>query len=740
MKKHPAPESPRAHDLLLEIGVEELPARFVPDALESLAAAAAKRLEAAGLPFAAVRTLGTPRRLALLVEGLAEKGKDIVQEALGPGVSQAKDADGNWTPAAQGFARSQGVPLEKLEVRATDRGDRLCAVKRAEGAAAAKALPELLPELIRKLPFPKNMVWEDGRLSFARPIRWIVALYGDKPVKFELAGVKSGRKTWGLRFHSLKPFDVPSPARYAGLLQDKCVIADPIERRKLIEKQILHVIHSVHGAVRLDQDAALLDEVVHLVEHPVAILAKFDPRYLALPPEILVTSMKKHQKFFPVYDKGGKLSAHFVGIRNGMSENQAGVREGYERVLAARLSDAEFFFQQDRKARLEEKAPLLKGVLFQKELGSVWDKTERVVRLAEALSRRLALSEPARAHAGRVALLAKADLVSAVVGEFPELQGVMGRIYAETDGEPAAVAQGVEQHYWPLTAEGDLPSGEAAAVVSLADKLDTLAGDFLVGLVPSGSQDPYGLRRAAVGVLRILRERRWRLSLAEAVDAALSAFPAPREKAELTAAAADEPVRPKAEDARLKARRTLLDFFRQRWAALMEARGYRFDEIEAVAALHFDDVVDAERRLEALHQVRRHPDFTPLAVAFKRAANILAQARKKDWFVFHETKAFPVAADKLAEPAEKDLFAAYQAAERETAPHFQASDYPRALAELVKIKAPIDEFFSKVMVMVPDQELSANRLILLKNIEALFRRVADLSKLQDVPTAPAAKA
>jgi glycyl-tRNA synthetase beta chain len=600
-----------------------------------------------------------------------------------------------------------------LEVRATDRGERLCAVHRKTGSSTAALLPEILSGLIKKIPFAKNMVWEESRFSFARPIRWIVALFGTQAVKFSIAGVKSGKKTWGLTLQSAKPLDVPAPARYVSMLRDRCVIVDPAERRALIEKQVQQTVRAQHGHVPMEKFGALLDEVTHLVEHPVAILGKFDPRYLALPAEVLVTSMKKHQKFFPVFGPDGKLLPYFVGIRNGISENQGVVREGYERVLSARLSDAAFFFEQDRKTKLEEKAAQLKSVLFQKALGSVWDKTNRTVQLTGTLGERLSLSREIAHQAPRIAFLSKADLVTAMVGEFPELQGVMGRIYAEGDGEDKVVAAGVEQHYWPLTADGELPKSDAAAAVSVADKLDTLAGDFHIGLVPSGSQDPYGLRRAAVGVIRILQERKWQVHLPELIEAAVALVPA--------SAPGDA----------AKTRQLLLEFFKQRWAALMEAKGFRFDEVQAVAAGRFGDVVDAERRLEALQEIRKHADFTPLSVAFKRADNILSQARKKGVF----SADVAVREEHLKDDAERELFDSLKSVEGEVAPILGEKRYADALRSLVKLRPTVDRFFEKVMVMAPEQELRSNRLALLARTTALFRQVADLSTLQDVPGA-----
>jgi len=700
-------------DVLLEIGVEELPARFVPAALEGLRENAVKLFEEAGLPVGAPEAYGTPRRLAIFVSNVAPKAADRTEEALGPAVAQAKDAEGNWTPAAQGFARSQGTTPEKLEVRKTDKGDRLCFVKRHVGRPAPDLLPELFTTLLRRLNFPKNMVWEESRFAFARPIRWIAALYGNKAVKLSIAGVKSGANTFGLRTHGTKPLAIPSPAKYVSFLKNQCVVVDPAERRKGIEKQIAQAVKALHGHAPIENYGALLEEVVHLVEHPVAIVGKFDAGYLSLPPEILITSMKKHQKFFPVLagEKGGKLLAHFVGVRNGISENQGVVREGYERVLAARLSDAAFFVEQDKKSRLEEKAALLKGVLFQKELGMMSDKVVRIEAMCVRLSDKLGWGEEPKEQSRRIAHLAKADLVTQVVGEFPELQGVMGRIYAKAEGESTDVADGIEQHYWPLTADGELPKSDPAALVSVADKLDTLAGQFLVGHIPSGSQDPYGLRRAAMGVLRVISEKGWRLSLPQLVEYAVTGY--------MDEQKADAP----------KAKSALFDFFKQRWTSWMESRGFRFDEVQAVVTAGFDDVVNAERRLASLQKVRRHPDFEPMAAAFKRAANILTQARQKNLLA----DGARVSPDVLKDPAERALYETFQKVEREALARLGEQKYDETLQSFVHLRPDVDRFFDNVMVMAPEQDVRANRLALLSGIAGLFHRVADFSLLQDVP-------
>ncbi len=698
-------------DVLLEIGAEEIPARFMPEALKALAAGAQKAFEGAGLSFQKLETFGTPRRLALLVHGLAERAAARTQEFLGP-AAQAKDPAGNWTPAAQGFARSQGTTPEKLEVKETDRGTRLSFVRRMEGEDAAALLPTLLPGLVRGLSFPKGMVWEESRFAFARPLRWILALHGVKPVKFPLAGLKSGVTTRGLRFRERRPLAVPAPAKYVSLLRDHCVIVDPVERRRLIEKQILQAVQTVKGRVPLETEGDLLDEVTHLVEHPVAVLGNFNPDFLDLPAEALVTSMKKHQKFFPVFDPSGqRLLPHFVGLRNGLSENQAVVREGYERVLAARLSDASFFFKTDRKRPLPDYGGDLKGISFLSPTLNLADKKDRVAALVSFLCHRLKMDDRTRSAASRIVELSKNDLATGMVGEFPELQGVMGRVYALADGEPPDVARGVEEHYWPLTAEGTLPSAATAALASLADKLDTLAGNFLIGKIPTGSQDPYGLRRASLGVLRILSERGWPLSLPDAIRSALQSLP-------------------DVLGDRLKAQKSLEDFFRRRWSALREAKGFRCDETLAVSSLRFDEVPDADKRLEALRAVRRHPDFEPLSTAFKRASNILAQARKKGAAINGEMDA-----DRFSLPAEKSLHERWAAVRDRAERLLCEKNYGSALSALVELRRPVDDFFSGVVVMDPDAGLAANRLALLDRVVDLFRRVADFDKLQDTPTA-----
>jgi len=701
-----------ANNLLLEIGVEEIPARFLSPALASLGGLFRDRLEKAGLEQTGIVTYGTPRRLAVVVESLSDKARDLEQEFLGPAEAQARDADGHWTPAAQGFSRSQGVTPEQLAWKQTEKGLRLVWVKKTVGWPTEKILPSLLPDIVKTLSFPKSMTWEESRLSFARPIRWIVALFGTKVVPFSLAGVKAGSHTRGLRFQTEKPLEILSPEVYRSTLKDHCVIVDPIERRGLIVQQIRQTVQEQHGFVPLEKESDLLDEVSHLVEHPVAVLGEFDPRFLSVPREVLVTSMKKHQKFFPVYKDAScqELAPVFVGIRNGLSDSQAVVREGYERVLTARLSDAAFFFDQDRRISLADRVNDLKGVSFLSPKLSLLDKTHRVESLADWVCDQVPCSAEERSNAHRVATLAKADLTTGLVGEFPELQGVMGRIYALSSGEKPAVAQGIEEHYWPLTADGQLPSSFAESVVSLADKMDTLTGNFLLGKIPTGSQDPYGLRRATVGVLRLLEKWGWAISLNDFVT---------RTAMELPDTLGD----------RAKGSRALLDFFRQRWAALAESRGFRADEVDAVSADGLDFVADAWKRLSAVKDIRCHPDFAPLSIAFKRAANLLKQAEKKG-----EVLASSVKEDLFENESEGILYARLNDVREKIASLRGVRDHAGVLSALVALRGPVDNFFAQSVVMAPDLPRRSNRLFLLSQVTFLFSHVADFSRLQEVPS------
>jgi glycyl-tRNA synthetase beta chain len=701
-------------EALLEIGSEELPASFIAPGMRQLKALAEESLKTSGLTYTAIETHGTPRRLAIVIQGLSDHSPDQKKVVIGPPSAIAKDAQGQWTPAAMGFARKQGLKPSDL----TMDKDRLSAILHIKGVATRQLLADLFPQWISRLEFPKSMVWEPTKFRYPRPIRWIAALYGSDLVSFSLAGVRSARWTLGIGPWAPKKIPIAQAGKYAILLKNQCVLVDTASRQDTIRRFADQAVKRVHGKVHMS--AALLEQVANLVEHPVAILGNFDPAYLDLPKEVLITCLEHHQKYFPVLgphpnplpkgegaDRPGeaKLLPHFVGIRNGMSVHQEIVREGYERVLSARLADARFFFNQDRRTPLSSKVDALKGVMFQQKLGSLYDKQERLKKLlVEILPGNNKLTDAVHA-----AGLCKADLVTEMVREFPELQGIMARIYALADGESEELSSALEQHYWPITRTSPLPISDVAAAIALADKLDTLAGDFAVGLIPTGSADPYGLRRAAVGVIRILEDRKWPLSLGKILMQALESQPA----AVCTNAA----------DTWEK----LNTFMKQRLSALLEERGYKFDEIDAVLEAGLTEIDDILNRLKALHDLRASKEFEPLSVAFKRGKNIVLQAIKAGRKVVD----YHVQSELFKEVAEKQLFETLEKVQEEVDRHVKTKSYYDALVAMTPLRQPLDDFFTGVMVMDKDIALQTNRLALMLSLARVFSNVADFSKLQN---------
>ncbi len=711
----------RTSDALLEIGSEELPAAFIGPGVRQLKALAEESLKASELAFSSIEVYGTPRRLAVVIYGLADHSPDQKKVVSGPPSAMAKDAQGQWTPAALGFARKQGLKPSDLTLEK----DRLCAVLHIKGVATRQLLSDLFPQWISKLDFPKSMTWEPTHFQFPRPIRWICALYGSDLVSFSLAGVHSTRWTLGLGPWAPKKVPIAQAGKYVLLLKNQCVLVETAARQEAIRRFADQAVKRVHGKVLMSP--ALLEQVSNLVEHPVAILGNFDPAYLDLPKEVLITCLEHHQKYFPVMAAphpapspsrgegersagGGEetLLPHFVGIRNGMSVHQEIVREGYERVLSARLADARFFFNQDRKTPLSAKVERLKGVMFQEKLGNLFEKKERVKRLLASIAS-LVPGASWLAQVERTADLCKADLVTDMVREFPELQGIMSRIYASADGEDSAIAQACEEHYWPITLNSSLPESEVAAAVALADKLDTLAGDFAIGLIPTGSADPYGLRRAAVGVLRILETQSWPVSLEKLLDQAVQLQPS----------GIGSPIP--------ETLQKLMAFMKQRLSAILEERGFKSDEIEAVLAAGVGEIRDTLARLAALHELRSKTEFEPLSTAFKRGMNIVRQAAK----LTDGASSRAVVPDLLREPCEQVLFQAMEAAGSEVRRHVEARAYHEALQSMVPLREPLDGFFNGVMVMAEDPSLRANRLALMDRLVRMFSKIADFSKLQN---------
>lgn len=681
--------APKTADFLLDVHTEPFPARFVPPALEQLQRFCAEQL-APRIGYRSVSVAGTLRHLILRVEGLESKGKDSVERNKGP-KTQAP------APAVEGFAKKYGLSPADLKVE----DGVYYAVIEKKGLPAAELLSKLIPECLKAMQFPKTMVWEETRFSFGRPIRAITALLGDKVVPFTVAGVKSGRVVHGHPVLAKKPATLKDPSKHAALLRQGLVIADPKERRDYLAKQLEAAVKKTGGAC--DPDAELLDETVYMVEHPVPVLGTLRDEHMALPHALLKLVMKKQLKYFPVLAKDGSLLPYFVGVRDGLSTGNELVREGYQRVMEARFNDAAFFTGRDAASTLESKFPQLERVTFQKALGSMSQKALRVESLASWVAGKLRPVVPMdESVVAEAAHLAYADLVTDVVKEFPELQGAMGGVYARKDGQPEAVALAVEQFYFPVAAKTPVPATKEACVVSLAGKLDSLAGCFAAGLVPTGSADPYALRRQALGVIRILLEKQLPLDLEETLAHAVSLQPV----------AVPEP-------AKLSAQ--LAEFCWGRAAAMFEELGYAVDEIRSVRAGALKNLPDAFRRLSAVKLVRRDPAFEPLAAAFKRASNILKQ-----------TKGVEDVPEKslLKDPAELALYDALVSAEGSANDRIVRGDFEGGLKSLVTVKPHLDLFFDKVMVMVEDESLKRQRLALLGKLVRAFKRVADLSEIQ----------
>ncbi len=697
MKRKPE----KGHELLLEIGTEELPSQFVPPALAELKERATQLLKDARLHHETIKTLGTPRRLTLWVQELADHQAPVSREVVGPSKAVGFDAQGQPTKAAIGFAGSQGVPVTSLEARPTPRGDYLFAVKKEPGRNTTALLPGFLTKLVGGLSFPKAMRWNETNIRFARPVRWLLALYGGKPVRFQFAGLTAGDTTIGHRtLSSGRPMRVKGFQDYKKSLEKAGVIVDPDRRRAIIAEQIESIAKQKKGL--LVRDDALREQAVSSVEMPQAIIGSFDPRYLALPKDVLSTAMKEHQGYFPLFAKDGTLLPHFVAVVN-MRGSEAKITAGNERVLAARLADAKFFFDEDRKMRLESRLEKLKGVTFHQKIGTLYQKVGRVTALATKLADTLGDLDTVE-HCRQAAKLCKADLVTGMVGEFPTLQGVIGREYALHDGEPKAVADSIAEHYRPRFAEDAIPASLAGKILSLADRFDTVAAFFSVGLVPSGSQDPFALRRQAYAVIRILVEGELSLGLNATIQDAGRLL---KEQG--------IPV----ED---KAAGELQRFFSERLRYYaQEVAKLRGDLVEAVLARWQAGAFDPQDilvRSQVLQAFAARPEFEALVIAFKRAENITkAQAEDK------------VDVALLKEEVEKSLYKAVCEAEDVVPGLIKDAKYKDALAALVKLKAPIDAFFTGVMVMVEDATLRRNRLALLVRVRNLFRQYADFSKV-----------
>jgi glycyl-tRNA synthetase beta chain len=685
-------------DLLIEIGTEELPPLSLRQLAESFQSTLSDLLSEHELRHGASHAYASPRRLAVRVEQVPLQQPDREVVRRGPALTAAFDEDGNPTRPAEGFARSCGVTVAELDQLETDKGSWLAWRSREAGRPAGEIIPELIERALRTLPTPKRMRWADRSEEFVRPVHWVLLLLGEQTVSATILGLTAGRDTWGHRYHCNTSLPIPSAFAYVEILEKQGrVLVDMDHRRELIRTQVLDAARQRGGRALIDE--ALLEEVTALVEWPSVITGDFDHRFLEIPAEALISSMQHHQKFFPVTDAEGKLMPHFITIANIESRNPALVKAGNERVIRPRLEDAAFFWNQDRKHPLQQRSAQLDSVIFQQRLGSLGDKQRRLEAvagfIAEAIGSRVE-------YAQRAAALCKCDLVTSMVFEFPELQGVMGRYYAAHDGEPAEVAAALDEQYRPRFSGDALPATHTGQALAIADRLDTLTGIFAIGQPPTGDKDPFGLRRAALGVLRIMIECKLDLDLHELIAIAAAILPPEIKAPRIT----DE----------------LFDFMMERLRAYYLDAGHDGDAFEAVLVRRPLRPIDFDQRMRAVKAFRCLPESVSLASANKRISNILRKSGAE----------IPPLYDRALyeEDAERDLARAIDELEREVNPFFERRAYTEALCRLAALRAPVDRFFDTVMVMVDDPQLRGNRLALLNRLLELFLRIADISRLQ----------
>ena len=703
----------RVLPFLLEIGTEELPSAFLPQALQDLATLGQRLFAECRLEYEALRTVGTPRRLTLLVEGLQTQQTSLTQEILGPPSSAALDASGQPTKAAHGFAKSQGVPVDQLRIKETPKGPYMAVEKHQRGQSAKVVITEALPLSLGKLGFPKAMRWNASRARFARPIRWVVALLGDQPLKVEFAGIQSGAFTRGHRFYRVKgkkpgqDILLAHATHYIETMKRVGVLVDPEERRSIITRQVSALAKAAKGQVDPVYRDELIEAAVCGVEYPHAILGTFRNEFLAVPKPVLISSMKEHQGFFSLVTKDGALLPKFIAVTNMPWGDSRLMTKGNERVLSARLSDAKYFFSEDLKRPLHERVPALQGVMFHHKLGTVRQKVDRVCDLIGWMAEHIGrndLQEVCR----RAALLAKADLTTGMVGEFPTLQGVMGEEYARHDDEPAEVCRAIGEQYFPRFPDDELPTSLPGVLLAVADRCDSIASFFAAGMAPSGSEDPLGLRRAAYGLVRIVTETPLRMNVVSAMDQMMRIL-AEQGMVRGTAQTVAGVVEFIIDRLRFYGRQHL---------------GLREDVMEAVTRLPNPtvcDLADLLARMQALQAMVHQPDFDPLMIGFKRAHRIV---EKEQWTDTH------VLPERFLHESEGRLSQALEVAQQQVSDSVNDRNYGKALQSLLELKSPIDEFFGAVMVNDPAHDTRANRLSLLKRIDDLFLTVADLSCIQ----------
>ncbi|MBF0227444.1 MAG: glycine--tRNA ligase subunit beta [Desulfobacterales bacterium] len=690
-------------NLLLEIFSEEIPAGYIEPALNALAEKLSKKLDESRIKYGNIKTFGTPRRLGILIDSVSEMQETVTTEIIGPPEKASFDDDGKPKIAAQKFAEKAEITIDQIKIKDTPKGRYLSAEVTEKGISTKNILENILPDIILSIPFPKTMKWSDLSIFFARPIRNIMAIFGNDYVPFILGNIKSGAITYGHRFMFPKSIEINDTKEYQDKLRSAYVIADIVERKNEIRQKIEKAAKDSGGEVLKDDE--LVDIVTNLVEYPAISVGKFDTKFLSLPKEILITAMREHQKYFAVIDDKQKLMPYFIAVNNTPVKDMSLVSMGHARVLRARLEDASFFYKADKKDIFESFVEKLKGVLFQAKLGSVYEKTLRIQKLAEFLCDSLNFDETIKKYSVRAGFLCKADLVTHVVGEFPKLQGIMGRVYT-SENESQEVSKAIEEHYRPLYSGGLLPETICGSILSIADKIDSICGCFHVGLIPSGASDPYALRRQSIGIIQIALDNGFEFSLKKLILASLEMF---KEKSDISILETSDKV---------------YDFLVSRMTSLLIDEGFSRDLISAVTSASAENIPSVWKRLKSLAKLKSEPYFENIAISFKRIVNII---KKSDQAVRGNT----VVVDEVLfeKECEKELFELFKEVKDKVLEDINASNFDGAFYNVASLREKVDKFFDGVLVMADNEKIRNNRFSLLLNLSNLFELLADFSKI-----------
>ncbi len=699
------------NDLLIEIGAEEIPAGYIIPALEAFREKLLIFLDAARVDHGQASYFGTPRRLALIVKDVAASQRPEKTTITGPPERIGFDENGKPTIAAEKFAQKAGVSLDEISVEETEKGRYLSAVREEKCQSAALILRDSLADIILAIPFPKSMRWGYFSISFARPIISVTAILGDTPIEFKVGNITSSPYVFGHEFMFFEKYKVENAAQYLPTLRSAGVIADINERKQLLKTEIEKAASSVNSVIL--KDDKLVDIVTNLVEYPYPVVGKFDDEFLELPDEVLITAMREHQKYFALTDKNGKLTSYFIAVNNTKAKDMDLVANGHGKVIRARLSDSQFFYKVDNESTLDDFSEKLKSVTFQAELGSMYEKRQRLIDLCDYLADIADTgNENFKKNLKRSAEICKSDLVSQMVIEFTKLQGVIGRTYALNMGEDIEVAKAIEEHYMPVYSGGALPETQTGKLLAIADKTDTICGCFFADLIPTGASDPYALRRQALGIIQIMLKGNFKFSIKEIMDKGLVPYEADSEKRSLILA-------------------KIMEFLKRRMVNMLVAdHGFARESVNSAVSVSFDDIPDALLRVEALDALRHAPDFEPLSIAFKRVVNILKKTGDSRDFQKTGRAAEKEINEALFESdSEKELFNQCKDVSSIVKDYITQGDYDRALKKIAGLRPAIDKFFDDVMVMTDDDALRFNRISLLAFIAGLFRNIADFSMI-----------